>query len=171
MLDAACAVFGERGYVGATTDAIAEASGVSQAYVVRTFGSKEALFEEAAGRALGRVEAAFREALAKPAPPEVQERLGIAYVELLEDRGTLLTVMHLLTLGHHARFGPVARDGMLSVYRLLRLEAGLSVEDAIAFMAKGTLINALLGAQLERSSEAEADARVLLTSVFTSGRG
>jgi AcrR family transcriptional regulator len=43
ILEAATAVFGEQGYHGATTDAIARAAGVSQPYVVRMFGSKEAL--------------------------------------------------------------------------------------------------------------------------------
>ena len=36
MLNAARIVFGERGYTGATTDAVAKAAGVSQAYIVRT---------------------------------------------------------------------------------------------------------------------------------------
>ncbi|MBN8883980.1 MAG: helix-turn-helix transcriptional regulator, partial [Salana multivorans] len=38
VLSAAAEVFGERGYVGATTDAVARAAGVSQPYVVRMFG-------------------------------------------------------------------------------------------------------------------------------------
>ncbi len=48
ILEAATVVFGERGYHGATTDAIASAAGISQAYVVRMFGSKEELFIAAA---------------------------------------------------------------------------------------------------------------------------
>ena len=44
ILEAATVVFGERGYAGGTTDAIARAAGISQAYVVRMFGSKEDLF-------------------------------------------------------------------------------------------------------------------------------
>ena len=65
MLEAASLVFGERGFAGATTDAVAQAAGVSQAYVVRTFGSKKALFAEAAQRALDRTEEAFRSAAAE----------------------------------------------------------------------------------------------------------
>ncbi|MBN9195873.1 MAG: TetR/AcrR family transcriptional regulator, partial [Microbacterium sp.] len=44
IVRAAIAVFGARGYVGATTDEVAKAAGVSQPYVVRLFGSKESLF-------------------------------------------------------------------------------------------------------------------------------
>src|SRR5690606_34498401 len=64
VLTAATAVFGERGYVGATTDAVARAAGVSQPYVVRMFGSKEALFLAVLGRALDRLLETFRTAIA-----------------------------------------------------------------------------------------------------------
>src|SRR3954447_15313241 len=64
ILEAATAVFGERGYVGTTTDAVARAAGVSQPYVVRMFGTKEALFLEVLHRALDKLMAAFRGALA-----------------------------------------------------------------------------------------------------------
>ena len=48
MLEAAVRVFARVGYAAATTDSIAREAGVSQAYVVRFFRSKETLFEEAA---------------------------------------------------------------------------------------------------------------------------
>lgn len=69
MLEAASLVFGERGYEGTTTDAVARAAGVSQAYIVRMFGSKQALFTEVAQRALARIEEAFRAAAADDAAP------------------------------------------------------------------------------------------------------
>ena len=59
MLIAASNVFGNLGYAGATTDAIAKAAGVSQAYVVRTFGSKENLFAEASERAINLIKDTF----------------------------------------------------------------------------------------------------------------
>src|SRR4051795_11692585 len=64
ILEAATAVFGERGYVGTTTDAVARAAGVSQPYVVRMFGTKEALFLEVLHRALDKLLVTFRTALA-----------------------------------------------------------------------------------------------------------
>src|ERR1700754_4481418 len=68
ILEAATAVFGERGYGGATTDAVARAAGVSQPYVVRMFGTKEALFLEVLHRALDKLLAAFRGALRDTTP-------------------------------------------------------------------------------------------------------
>src|SRR5690348_7366167 len=64
ILRAALAVFGARGYEGATTDEVARAAGVSQPYVVRLFGSKENLFLAALDDALTRTLAAFGAALA-----------------------------------------------------------------------------------------------------------
>src|SRR4051794_26469431 len=65
ILEAATSVFGERGYFGATTDAVARAAGVSQPYVVRMFGTKEVLFLEVLRRALDRLLTTFRAALAE----------------------------------------------------------------------------------------------------------
>lgn len=172
MLEAACDVFGERGYAGATTDAIAEAAGVSQAYVVRTFGSKETLFAEAAERAITRIMAVFRDAavtsqgIAERTPETIQRHLGQAYVGLVADRGILLTSMHLFTLGHHPRFGPLARRGFLDVYRVLREDVGLSGPDAERFLARGMLINVILASHLPALSASDADAAELLACAF-----
>ncbi len=93
ILEAATAVFGERGYVGATTDAVARAARVSQPYVVRMFGTKEALFLEVLRRGLDKLLAAFRGALHDTTPlPEgivdhAGSRIGRAYADLLSDRG------------------------------------------------------------------------------------
>src|ERR1700712_5788975 len=65
VLEAATAVFGQRGYAGATTDQVAIAAGVSQPYVVRMFGTKEKLFLAVLYRALDTLMAAFRRALAE----------------------------------------------------------------------------------------------------------
>lgn len=171
ILRAASVVFGERGYAGTTTDAVADAAGVSQAYIVRIFGTKEALFSETANHALSHIEAVFRDVARPLAPGEsdggVQERLGRAYVGLVADRGILLTVMHLFTLGHHPRFGPLARDGILSVYRILRDEVGLSPEGAEGFLAKGMLINTLLGLRLPDIADSDPDAKELLSCVLS----
>src|SRR4051812_8152560 len=65
ILAAAAEVFGERGYVGATTDAVAKAAGVSQPYVVRMFGTKAALFRAVLERSLDRLIDEFRGEIAE----------------------------------------------------------------------------------------------------------
>lgn len=95
ILIAAAEVFGERGYAAATTDAIAQIAGISQAYVIRTVGSKEALFIATAERVLDLVAEAFRSAISEAERVERAERiephLGAAYVRLAEDRGPAAT--------------------------------------------------------------------------------
>lgn len=151
ILVAAATVFGERGYAAATTDAIAQVAGISQAYVVRTFGSKEALFVATAERAVDRVTEAFRAVAADcsdDTEARIEPRLGEAYVHLAEDRGTLVTLLHLFTLGHDPVIGAVARDAFLRIFTVLRDEVGLDAERATVFLGNGMLVSTLLTLQL-----------------------
>ena len=153
ILEAATAVFGERGYVGATTDAVARAAGVSQPYVVRMFGTKESLFLEVLQRGLGRLLATFRAALADgiaagEGPQAVSHRIGYAYADLLSDRGLLLSLMHAFILGSDPVIGKAARAGFLEVYKLLRFEAGFSPVEADDFLAHGMMMNTMVGLRM-----------------------
>ena len=164
VLTAATAVFGQRGYVGTTTDAVAKAAGVSQPYVVRMFGTKEALFLAVLERALGRLLDAFEGAIAAGGEAEdVHHRIGAAYGELLSDRGLLLSLMHAFVLGSDPAIGGAARRGFLEVYRLLRHRAGFTAEEARDFLAHGMLLNTLVGIRM--GAETGPDARELVESV------
>lgn len=168
MLNAASIVFGERGYTGATTDAVAKAAGVSQAYIVRTFGSKENLFAETASRAVDKTIEIFRTAAqGVESPQELIREMGHAYVKLVADRGILLTMMHVFTMGHHERFGRLARDEFMRIYRVLHHEIGMSPKEAEKFLAKGMLINTVLGMRLTDVMEATPDVQELLECIFT----
>lgn len=170
VLDAALVVFGEKGYAGGTTDEIARRAGISQAYVVRMFGSKEALYVEVSRRATELVAAAFRGALATlapDAPAEVREReLGKAYADLIADRNVLLTLQHLFSQGHDPVLGPVARECFLSVYDVVRTEAGLTAQEASGFFARGMLINVLMSLQLPQHAAADSKAAELVECTF-----
>ncbi len=154
ILDAATAVFGERGYFGATTDAVARVAGVSQPYVVRMFGTKEALFLEVLHRALAKLMATFRTALVDTVrlPDGVVEhprvRIGRAYAELLSDRGLLLSLMHAFILGAEPVIGKSAREGFLDVYKFLRYEAGFTAVEADEFLAHGMMMNTMVGLRM-----------------------
>jgi AcrR family transcriptional regulator len=153
ILQAATAVFGERGYVGATTDAVARAAGVSQPYVVRMFGTKETLFLEVLRRALDKLLSTFRTALADGiAADEGAEatghRIGTAYGDLLSDRGLLLSLMHAFILGSDPVIGKAAREGFLDVYKFLRFEAGFTPAEADIFLAHGMMMNTMVGLRM-----------------------
>ena len=167
ILDAALSVFGDHGYVGATTDQVARAAGVSQPYVVRMFGTKERLFLEALDRAVTRLRKAFRAAIADTdSPMGVHERVGRAYVDLVKDRGLLLTMMHAFVLGSDPVIGRASRECFLGIYVLMRDEAGFSPEDVHDFLAQGMLINTLVGLRMSDEFESNPLASELMRTTL-----
>jgi AcrR family transcriptional regulator len=167
VITAAMEVFGERGYVGTTTDAVARAAGVSQPYVVRMFGTKEALFLAVLDRALNRLLDTFRAAIAA-APQgshDLHQRIGSAYADLLSDRGLLLSLMHAFVSGADPVIGKAARCGFLDVYRVLRYGAGFDSDEARGFLAEGMLLNTLVGIRMADDYESDPDAKALIDSV------
>ena len=168
ILQAATAVFGERGYAGATTAQVAQAAGISQPYVVRMFGTKENLFLEALGRALAKLQERFRtviaEANAGQAPDattarassvdtaealeQLEQMLAQAYADLIKDSGILLLLMQSFVAGHEPVIGARAREGFLAIYTLLREEAGMAAAPARDFLAHGMLMNTLISLRL-----------------------
>lgn len=172
ILDAAAEVFGERGYAAATTDQVAQAAGISQPYVVRMFGSKEKLFAEVLGRAKERLEQLLRTALARPEVKAMTKKerakfLGRAYVDLVDDGGIVLPLMQGFLLGHDPVLGPMAREGFLRIYRILRDEARFSPEDARDFLQGGMLLNTLLTLRMTELYTEDETAHELLACVFS----
>lgn len=181
ILQAATAVFAERGYAGATTHQVAAAAHISQPYVVRMFGSKEKLFLEALDRALGKLQESLRTVIADydagrltgkvtaldPARgTSRQERLkqlmALAYADLIQDRGILLMLMQSFIAGHEPVIGARAREGFVGIYRLLRDEAGMGEETTRDFLAHGMLMNTLISLRLTDLYGQDAGADELL---------
>lgn len=160
ILAEATAVFAANGYGGTTTDLVAQASGVSQPYVVRMFGTKEKLFLEVLARAERILTEAFRGAIAEArridagadgpaagAHPLI-ERMGMAYVDLIAERGLHQVLAQAFLLGGDPVIGPAARGCFLRVWRLVRDEAGFDEHETHLFFAKGMLINTLVSLRL-----------------------
>ncbi|MCQ9165760.1 TetR/AcrR family transcriptional regulator [Arthrobacter sp. STN4] len=187
ILQAATAVFAERGYAGATTDQVARAAGISQPYVVRMFGTKENLFLEALERALGKLTGKFRSVMADydagrlagqvagldPAvgpgrPEQLVPLLGAAYADLIRDRGLLLILMQSFLAGHEPVIGARAREGFLGLYQLLRDEVGLDTDGARDFLAHGMLMNTLISLRLPEMYGQDATANELLECTLRS---
>ena len=168
VLAAAAGVFGERGYVGATTDAVAKASGVSQPYVVRMFGTKAALFQAVLERSLDRLIASFRDEIAQNtnSDEDLHMCIGRRYIGLLSDRGLLLSLMQAFMLGADPEIGPTARAGFLRVYRLLRDEAGFTPEEATEFLSGGMMINTLVGLRMGADFDTDPEVREMLTATM-----
>jgi TetR/AcrR family transcriptional regulator len=171
VLEAATAVFGQRGYAGTTTDQVATAAGVSQPYVVRIFGTKEKLFLAVLHRALETLMTAFRGALAENSDVPAHDRLGHAYADLLVDRGLLLSLMHGFVLGADPEIGKTARHGFLDVYNFLKIEAGMTPAEASDFLAHGMMLNTLIGIRMADEYDTNPDARELLETAMPTKLG
>ena len=173
IIVAAAAVFGERGYVGGTTDQVARQAGISQAYVVRMFGSKEKLFAAVGDYATARVIGAFRGAIATfPDGATIADRqvlLGAAYGSLIADRGLLLSLLQLFSQGHDPVLGDQARRCFLEVFRVVRDEARLGPEAATQFFSGGMLLTVLMAMRMPDAAT-DPDAAQLL-SFATGPRG
>ena len=167
-LEAATLIFWEFGYEGASIAALTKAMGINAPSLYNTFGSKENLFAETASRAVDKTIEVFRTvAQGVESPQELIREMGHAYVKLVADRGILLTMMHLFTMGHHERFGQLARDEFMRIYRVLHHEIGMSPKVTEKFLAKGMLINTVLGMRLTDVMKTDPDIQELLACTFT----
>lgn len=166
IVAAAVAVFGAKGYVGTTTDDVARAASISQPYVVRLFGTKEKLFLAALGDCLETLLQAFARAQRESGPGELEERMGAAYLGLLEVRGLHQVLSHAFLLGAHPVIGPASRAGFTRVWRFLRDEAGMSADAAREFLAMGMLINTMLGLRMTEEYGRDAGMTELFDECF-----
>lgn len=152
LLRAALTAFADGGYTGTTTDQVARLAGVSQPYVVRVFGSKQALFLAVYRLAGKRIEETFRAAAADVppglSPADRLKSLGPAYVELVQDRELLNVLLHGFAAAADPALGPDMRRSMLDIYRLLGELTGADPENVRDFLARGMLINTLVALRL-----------------------
>ncbi|GAA1848745.1 TetR family transcriptional regulator [Pseudonocardia ailaonensis] len=166
VLDAAVAAFAEGGYAGTTTDQVARRAGVSQPYVVRMFGTKQALFLAAHARVMGRITDEFAAAAVPGAGEENLRRIGGAYARLISDRDVLRVMQHGFTLGADPELGPAMRESLLGIVRQIRELSGADIERTRDFLAQGMLINTLVALQLAEYSADDPEAEALCTLVL-----
>src|SRR3954451_21837342 len=109
MLRVAPRAFAQRGFHGASVDAIAEGAGISKPMVYAYFGSKEGLYRAVMERARERLLERLAAIAAADGPPEERLWTGLltffTFVEQERDSWTVL--LSEVTLGA----GPFAADG------------------------------------------------------------
>lgn len=140
LVAAAVTAFAQGGYAGTTTDQVARLAGVSQPYVIRLFGTKQALFLAAAAHATDRIEQRFHTAAAQQ---PTLESLGAAYDELLAEREVIIVLLHGFAAAADPAIGPTVRECFGRVYRSIRDLTGAGEEEAREFMAHGMLLTVL----------------------------
>jgi AcrR family transcriptional regulator len=146
VLAAAQRVLGARGLHGTPTTEIAEAAGISHAYLFRLFPTKTELVVAAVrasnDRIVQRFEVAAREARAEGRHP--MEAMGEAYAELLDDRELLLMQLHSFAASPSIpEVREAARECFARLIDLIERSSDATPEEIRAFFAGGMLMNVM----------------------------
>ena len=151
MLEAAERAFAERGFHGASVDAIAEASGITKPMIYAYFGSKEGLYRACMQRARARLLTALRDGVDTTAAPDQQLWHGLlavfTFVERERDSWAILLGEVTQGTGPFAQDGAAVRRELSSlIAELLRRAAAAEGLDAAALAISDQLARALMGA-------------------------
>jgi AcrR family transcriptional regulator len=137
--------FGDGGYRGTSTEAIAREAGISQPYLFRLFRTKRELFLACADRACGHIREVFGRVAAEAPAGEKLERMGQAYVdELLPERHEILMLMQSYVAGGtEAEIQAHVRESYLALVREVAELAEVPPAETFNFFAHGMLLNVI----------------------------
>ncbi|MFL1381720.1 TetR/AcrR family transcriptional regulator [Nocardiopsis protaetiae] len=161
ILRHAVPVFARSGYHATPVTEIADAAGISQAYVFRLFGNKLGLFTATLERCFGLIEQALREgaekALDAPAP-QVLAAMGDSYADLIADRDLLMLQVHAQSATDVPEIREAMRRGYASAVTLVHELSGGTRDQVQYFMAMGLMCHLITALDLD-----EVDAPWALT--------
>ena len=154
VLDAALTAFGDHGFEGASTDAIARAAGISQPYLFRLFGTKKELFVAGVSRCFDQTLDAFAAAADGLHGEEAMHAMGEAYHALIAENPDLLRAqMQSYAACDDDDVCAAVRAGYRRLIELVE-STGAAPEDVRSFFASGMLINVVTMMGLDRRPEA-----------------
>ncbi|MFE9885294.1 TetR/AcrR family transcriptional regulator [Streptomyces scopuliridis] len=151
VVRAAVAEFARGGYLGTSTETIAQRVGVSQPYLFRLFPNKQAMFLAAAERCLADTTRVFVEASEGLEGEDALHAMAAAYQRLIaDDPEKLLMQMQMYVAVATAEaagdreFGDTVRAGWQTLWDTVHLTLGADVDETTTFLAYGMLINTLV---------------------------
>ena len=148
VLEAALTEFAERGYVGASTDAIARAAGISQPYLFRLFGTKKELFLETERRCLEATYLRFEAAGKGLSGDEALEAMGREYKQMITGDPRLLRgQLQAYASCQDPEVCEVVRAGFGKLVELVESK-GVPPERVSQFFAVGMLCNVVVAMNL-----------------------
>jgi AcrR family transcriptional regulator len=154
ILDAALAVFAEKGLHGSSTEEVARRAGISQPYVFRLFGTKKELFTAVIARCFRQTLERFQQAAEGKRGEEALYAIGEAYAELLEgDRVYLPSQMQAYAACDDPDICQTVRNGYGDLVAYVERVSGADAATVSTFFAKGMLMNVLSSMQLSDPSE------------------
>ena len=145
LVEAAIPVFAEQGFRAASTVEIAQAAGISQAYLFRLFPTKVDLFVAVCEATRKRMLDAFRRAAGEAGAGQTPlEAMGQAYGELLEeDRDLLLIQLQSQVVSGEPRISAAMRRTFAELHALVAERSGADAEEIRRFFAQGMLMNVM----------------------------
>jgi AcrR family transcriptional regulator len=141
VLGHAAGELAEHGLHGASTEAIARAAGITQAYVFRMFGTKKALFTELVGAAFDRFSDGMAQAAAGAGGLSALALMGAQYYELLADRTTLLLQLQGFAACGDSEVRDLVRTRLARMWDTVAGPTGLDPVTVKSFLAFGMLLN------------------------------
>jgi AcrR family transcriptional regulator len=138
--------FAARGYVGGSTQAIANRVGVSQPYLFQLFGTKRELFlasvRDCWSRIRTRFEDSARDARAIDDRPEaVLMAMGITYHDLLRDRDMLRLQLQAYAACDDPEIRDAVREEWAQLYEAVAAASGADEHLLHHWFAEGMLMN------------------------------
>lgn len=147
-------VFARTGYHATPVTDVAQAAGISPAYVFRLFPGKLGLFLAAVEHCYALMRSAMEDgAKAAPAgadPGQVLEAMGDAYVQLIRDRDVLMLALHAQSASEVPQIREAVQRGVGEVVSTVRVLSGADEPAVQQFMAVGLLCQLIVTADLDR---------------------
>ena len=157
ILGEALVELAERGYDGASTDAIARRAGISQPYLFRLFGTKKELFVATVARCFAETLGMFQRAAEGLRGEEALHAMGEAYIaSVSEDPTKLRAQMQAYAACDEPEISAVVRRGYGELVTYVERVTGLPQEEITRFFATGMPINVIASMNVLESGEAWA---------------
>jgi AcrR family transcriptional regulator len=153
IVAAAGALFARRGYFGTPTVEIARAAELSEGYMFRLIGTKEALFVAVVERSFDAILDTFRRATTSSdgqAPEELLDTIGKSYANVLADHDLLLIQLHAAAACTEPAIREAVRRGFKRMVEFIRRETGVDDAAIQEFFAVGMLANFIAAMGAER---------------------
>lgn len=144
--------FAAGGWAGTTFADVAAAAGISAAYVVKLFPTKEQLFVAALTACFDRIEQVLRQvaSTASGDPAAVLDRMSDAYAQLIADRPVLMMQVHAQSAAAIPAIGEALTSGLERLTVLVSTTTGADDAAVQRFMAYGQLCHLIVTTRIDQ---------------------
>ena len=145
-------VFAQAGYHATPVTEVADAAGISQAYVFRLFAGKLGLFVAALDHCFAQIEQALEagaDRVPDGSPAEILEAMGDAYADLIADRDLLMLQVHAQSAAGEPQIREALRRGYAGVVEVARRRSRANDSQVQQFVAYGQLCHLIVTADLD----------------------